>query len=113
VELGKQIDSIRNKYGSFAEGLSYHLIVRFLKETVGICDFIAPGVQVRHDRIEEEYDILAYSNGSLDQGMITCVSGKADLKKQVLENGWHLAHIGDELFELETPENFIAKSYSA
>jgi hypothetical protein len=84
-----------------------------LKETVGICDFIAPGVQVRRDGLQEEYDILAYSNGILYQGIITCVSGKADFKKQVLENGWHLARIGDKLFELETPENFIAKSYSA
>ena len=45
--------------------------------------------------------------------MIACVSGTEDLKKQVLESGWYLAHIGDDLFELETPENFIAKSYVA
>lgn len=47
------------------------------------------------------------------QGMIACVSGTADLKRKVLENGWHLARSGDELFGLETPENFIAKSYFA
>ena len=150
-ELGKQIGGLGNKFGSFAEGLSYRSIVRILKEKFGMNDFIAPGVQVRRDGLEEEYDILAYSNGSLDQamiveiksnlrkedlvqmqrkmdgvfklmpehrnktfqGMIACVSGTADLKKQVLESGWYLAHIGDDLFELETPENFIAKSYVA
>jgi hypothetical protein len=149
-ELGKQIGGLGNKFGSFAEGLAYRSIVRILKDSFGMNDFMAPGVQVRRDGLEEEYDILAYSNGSLDQGMIVeiksnlrkedlvqmqrkmegvfqlmpehrnktfqgmiaCVSGTADLKKQVLENGWYLAHIGDDLFELETPKNFIAKSYA-
>ena len=150
-ELGEQIGDLGNKYGTFAKGPSYRSIVRILMEKFGMNDFIAPGVQVRRDGLEEEYDILAYSNGSLDQaiiveiksnlrkedlmqmqrkmdgvfklmpehrnktfqGMIACVSGTADLKKQVLESGWYLAHIGDDLFELETPENFIAKSYVA
>ncbi len=150
-ELGKQIGGLGNKFGSFAEGLSYRSIVRILQERFGMNDFVAPGVWVRRDGREEEYDVLAYSNDTIDrgmiveiksnlrrediaqmkrkmegifkllpehkdkvfQGMIACVSGSADLKKQVLENGWYLAHIGDDLFELETPENFVAKSYSA
>jgi hypothetical protein len=150
-ELGKQIGGLGNKFGSFAEGLSYRSIARILKEKFGMNDFIAPGVQVRRGGLEEEYDVLAYSNGSLDQamiveiksnlrkedivqmkrkldgvfqlmpehrnktfqGMIACVSGTADLKQQVLENGWYLAHIGDDLFELETPADFVAKSYVA
>lgn len=150
-ELGKQIGGLGNKFGSFAEGLAYRSIVRILQEKFGMNDFIAPGVQVRKDGQEEEYDILAYSNGGLNrgmiveiksnlrkediaqmkrkmdgvfqllpehrnktfQGMIACVSGTADLKQQVLENGWHLAHIGEDLFELETPANFVARTYSA
>lgn len=150
-ELGIQIGGLGNKFGSFAEGLAYRSIVRILQEKFGMNDFIAPGVLVRRDGREEEYDILAYSNGTLDkgmiveiksslrkedlaqmkrkmdgiftmlpehsdktfQGMIVCVSASADLKKQVLENGWYLAHIGDDLFELETPENFVARTYSA
>jgi hypothetical protein len=150
-ELGKQIGGLGNKFGSFAEGLSYRSIARILKEKFGMNDFIAPGVQVRRSGLQEEYDILAYSNGSQDQamiveiksnlrrediaqmqrkmdgvfklmpehraktfqGMIACVSGSADLKHQVLENGWYLAHIGDDLFELETPADFVAKSYVA
>ncbi len=150
-ELGKQIGGLGNKFGSFAEGLSYRSIVRILQEKFGMNDFIAPGVRVRRDGFEEEYDILAYSNDTIDrgmiveiksklrkediaqmkrkmdgiftmlpehrdktfQGMVACVSASADLKKQVLENGWHLAHIGDDLFELETPESFVARIYSA
>jgi len=149
-ELGRQIGGLGNKFGSFAEGLSYRSIVRILQEKFDMNDFIAPGVRVRRDGLEEEYDILAYSNDTIDrgmiveiksnlrkediaqmkrkmdgiftmlpehrdktfQGMIACVSATADLKKQVLENGWYLAHIGDDLFELETPENFVARTYS-
>lgn len=150
-ELGKQIGGLGNKFGSFAEGLAYRSIARILRDDFGMNDFIAPGVQVRRDGREEEYDVLAYSNGTSDkgmiveiksnlrkeditqmkrkmdgiftmlpehsdktfQGMIACVSASADLKKQVLENGWHLAHIGDDLFELETPESFVPRTYSA
>jgi hypothetical protein len=150
-ELGKQIGGLGNKFGSFAEGLSYRSIVRILREKFGMNDFVAPGVRVRRDGREEEYDVLAYSNDTIDrgmvveiksnlrkediaqmkrkmdgifqllpehgnktfQGMVACVSGTADLKREVLENGWYLAHIGDDLFELETPEDFVAKTYSA
>lgn len=150
-ELGKQIGGLGNKFGSFAEGLSYRSIVRILQEKFGMNDFIAPGVRVRRDGREEEYDVLAYSNDRIDrgmiveiksnlrkedivqmkrkmngifqlmpehrnktfQGMIACVSGSEDLKKQVIDNGWYLAHIGDDLFELETPENFVARTYAA
>ena len=150
-ELGKQIGGLGNKFGTFAEGLSYRSIVRILREKFQMNDFVAPGVHVRRDGLEEEYDILAYSNDTLDrgmiveiksslrkediaqmkrkmdgvftmlpehrdktfQGMIACVSGTADLKKQIIESGWYLAHIGDDLFEMETPEGFVAKTYAA
>jgi hypothetical protein len=150
-ELGKQIGGLGNKFGTFAEGLSYRSIVRILREKFQMNDFVAPGVHVRRDGLEEEYDILAYSNDTLDrgmiveiksslrkediaqmqrkmdgvfkmlpehrgktfQGMIACVSGTADLKRQIIESGWYLAHIGDDLFEMETPEDFVAKTYSA
>ena len=149
-ELGKQIGGLGNKFGTFAEGLSYRSIVRILREKFQMNDFIAPRVHVRRDGLEEEYDILAYSNDTLDrgmiveiksslrkediaqmkrkmdgvftmlpehrdktfQGMVACVSATADLKKQIIENGWYLAHIGDDLFEMETPEGFVAKTYA-
>ena len=45
--------------------------------------------------------------------MIACVTGPADVKKQVIENGWYLAHVCDDLFELEVPPGFVAKTYRA
>ena len=57
-ELGKQIGGLGNKFGSFAEGISYRSIERILRETFGMNDFIAPGVTVRRDGMEEEYDVL-------------------------------------------------------
>ncbi len=47
------------------------------------------------------------------EGMIACVSGSDELKRQVLKNGWHLAHIGEDLFELENPPDFLPKIYRA
>jgi hypothetical protein len=150
-EVGKQIGGLRNKFGSYNEGLSYRSIVEILREKFQMNDFIASGVRVRREGWEEEYDILAYSKDSIDrgmiveiksslrkediaqmqrkmdgifkmlpkhrdkihQGMIVCVSGTADLKRQIIEHGWYLAHIGDDLFEMETPEDFVAKTYAA
>jgi len=149
-ELGKQIGGLGNKFGSFAEGLAYSSIKRILIHDFKMNDFIAPGVTVQHDGLEDEYDVLAYSNGSMDKGMIVeikskltqrdidqmtrkmndvfkvmpeqrdktfygmvaYVSGHSDLKRQILKNGWYLAHIGDEIFEMETPVGFQPHGYS-
>jgi len=148
-ELGKQIGGLGNKFGSFAEGMSYNSIKRILVEEFKMNDFIAPGVTVRRGGLEDEYDVLAYSNGTLDKGMIVkikskltqrdidqmkrkmgdvfklmpqhksktfygmiaYVSGHSDLKKQIIENGWYLARVGDEIFEMETPIGFQPKGY--
>lgn len=150
-ELGKQIGGLGNKFGSFAEGLAYSSIKRILTNDFKMNDFIAPGVTVKHDGLEDEYDVLAYSNGSIDKGMIVeikskltqrdidqmerkmndvfkvmpehqdktfygmvaYVSGHSDLKRQILKNGWYLAHIGDEIFEMETPVGFQPHAYTS
>ena len=44
--------------------------------------------------------------------MIAYVSGRADFKRQIIENGWYLAHVGDEIFEMETPVGFQPKGYT-
>lgn len=149
-ELGQQIGGLGNKFGSFAEGLAYGSIRRILEHEFKMNDFIAPGVTVKHDGLKDEYDVLAYSNGAIDKGMIVeikskltqrdidqmkrkmeaifkvmpehgnktfygmiaYVSGNADLKSQIIENGWYLAHIGDEIFEMETPVGFQPKGYT-
>jgi hypothetical protein len=64
-------------------------------------------------KMDGVFQMLPEHRNKTFQGMIACVSGTADLKQQVIENGWYLAHIGEDLFELETPANFVAKTYSA
>ena len=44
--------------------------------------------------------------------MVAYVSGHSDLKRQIIENGWYLAHVSDEIFELETPIGFAPKGYT-
>jgi hypothetical protein len=150
-ELGKQIGGLGNKFGSFAEGLAYSSIERILVHDFKMNDFIAPSVRVKRGSLEDEYDVLAYSNGTIDKGMIVeikskltqrdidqmtrkmndvfkvmpehkdktfygmvaYVSGHSDLKRQILKNGWYLAHIGDEIFEMETPVGFQPHGYKA
>ena len=150
-ELGKQIGGLGNKFGTFAEGLAYGSIKRILQKEFKINDFIAPGVVVKNNGLTDEYDVLAYSNGAIDKGMIVeiksrlnqrdvdqmkrkmdeifkvmpehknktfygmvaYVTGHENLKKQIIENGWYLAHIGDEIFEMETPMGFEAHGYTS
>jgi hypothetical protein len=150
-ELGKQIGGLGNKFGSFTEGIGSPSINKILREKFGMGGFIAPQVRVRRGGVEEEYDIVAFSEDGFNrgmiveikshlrkedilqmkrkmknvfrmiptssdkvfQGMIVCASGSEILKREVLENGWYLAHFGDDLVELETPPGFVAKSYSA
>ena len=99
----------------------------------------------------QEFDVLAYSNGdvqqgmivevksSLDmatigqmkckmdrlfhwmpehrdkefQGMVAYVEGSAAARQAVLAHGWHLVHVGEELFEMKTPPGFVPKIYRA
>lgn len=150
-ELGKQIGGLGKKFGSFAEGLSYASIEKILREDFELNEFLTPAVKMRKEGREEEYDVLAYSNGSVDKGMIVeiksklrqedidqmkrkmdevffwlpehknktfygmiaYVSGHSDLKRQIIENGWYLAHVGDELFEMETPPGFQPRGYQS
>ena len=150
-DLGKQIGGLGNKFGTFAEGLAYGSIKRILQKEFKMNDFIAPGVVVKNSGLTDEYDVLAYSNGTIDRamiveiksrlnqrdldqmkrkmdnvfklmpehknktfyGMVAYVTGHENLKKQIIENGWYLAHIGDEIFEMETPMGFEAHGYTA
>ena len=147
-ELGKQIGGLGNKFGSFTEGLGFNSIARILREQFGM-EIITPMFNIRKHGREEEYDMLALSNGGRNEGfiveikshlrledvqqmkrkteelfewmpgqrqttfhaMIAYVTGDADIKRQIIENGWYLAHVGEELFEMEVPEGFQGKAY--
>ena len=150
-ELGRQIGGLGHKFGTFAEGLAYSSIERILKEDFGLSDFITPYVNMSKGGRHEEYDILAYSNGAenkgmivevksklrtedidqlkrkLDevffwlpehrdktfQGMVAYVTGHESLKNRILRNGWYLVRVGDEVFELEVPPDFVPRNYTA
>ncbi|MEI6605695.1 MAG: DUF3782 domain-containing protein [Verrucomicrobiota bacterium] len=149
-ELGKQIGGLGNKFGTFAEGLAFSSIERILRADFGM-EAVTPRFSVVKGGEEQEYDVLAYSNGKthkgmivevksrLDlaaieqmkakmerlfywmpehrgkefQGMVAYVDGNASARQAVLEQGWFLVHVGEDLFELKTPPDFIPKIYRA
>ena len=47
------------------------------------------------------------------QGMVAYVDGSAAARQAVLAHGWHLVHVGEELFEMKTPPGFVPKIYRA
>jgi hypothetical protein len=149
-ELGKQIGGLGNKFGAFAEGLAFSSIERILRTEFGM-EAVTPRFSVVRGAESQEYDVLAYSNGetnqgmivevksSLDlatvqqmkrkmdslfrwmpehrnkefQGMVAYVDGSAAARQAVLAQGWHLVHVGEELFEMKTPPGFVPKIYRA
>ena len=149
-ELGKQIGGLGNKFGAFAEGLAFSSIERILRSDFGM-ESVTPRFAVVKGGESQEFDVLAYSNGdvqqgmivevksSLDmatigqmkckmdrlfhwmpehrdkefQGMVAYVEGSAAARQAVLAHGWHLVHVGEELFEMKTPPGFVPKIYRA
>lgn len=75
-ELGKQIGGLGDKFGSFAEGFAFNSIAKVLRKDFGMTEYLSPGVRVRRDGEEQEYDILAYSNGSKNEAMIVEIKSK-------------------------------------
>jgi len=46
-------------------------------------------------------------------GMVAYVDGQQDAREAVLAEGWHLVHVGDDLFKVETPPGFQPRIYRA
>ena len=149
-EVGKQIGGLGNKFGAFAEGLAFSSIERILRADFGM-EAITPRFSLVKGGESEEYDVLAYRNGEVNQGMIVEVKSSLDLatieqmkrkmdglfrwmpehrnkefqgmvayvegsaaaRQAVLAQGWHLVHVGEELFEMKTPPGFVPKIYRA
>ncbi len=150
-ELGKQIGGLGNKFGAFAEGLAFSSIEHILRTDFGMESVTPRFSVVKKGGESQEFDVLAYSNGeanqgmivevksSLDlatieqmqrkmdslfrwmpehrnkefQGMVAYVDGSAAARQAVLAHGWHLVHVGEELFEVKTPPGFVPKIYRA
>jgi len=47
------------------------------------------------------------------QGMVAYVEGSAAARQAVLAHGWHLVHVGEDLFDLKNPPGFVPKIYRA
>jgi len=149
-ELGKQIGGLGNKFGTFAEGLAYASIRKILREDFGM-ETVTPRFEIQKGGDSEEYDVLAYSNGGMNrgvvvevkslldrraikqmrekmerlfewmpehrdkefQGIVAYVDAAKEVRDAVLEEGWHLIHVGEDLFEVETPPGFKPRIYRA
>jgi hypothetical protein len=81
-ELGKQIGGLGNKFGTFAEGMAFASLERILREEFGM-EAISVRVRFRKGEESEEYDILAYSNGERNAGMV--VEIKSILDRRAVE----------------------------
>ena len=47
------------------------------------------------------------------QGMVAYVEGGAAARQAVLAQGWHLVHVGGDLFEMKNPPGFVPQIYRA
>jgi len=150
-ELGKQIGGLGNKFGAFAEGLAFSSIERILRTDFGMESVTPRFSVVKKGGESQEFDVLAFSNGEVNQGMIVEVKSSLDLatieqmkwkmdslfhwmpehrnkefqgmvayvdgsaaaRQAVLAHGWHLVHVGEELFEVKTLPGFVPKIYRA
>jgi ribosomal protein S3AE len=82
-ELSKQIGGLGNKFGSFTEGLALPSMTKILAKKFGMTT-INPSVRVRGtDGIEQEIDVLAYTNGSINTAVI--VEVKSHLREEGIE----------------------------
>ena len=77
-ELGKQIGGLGNKFGTFAEGLAFSSIERILRVDFGM-EAITARFAVEKGGEGEEYDVLAYSNGATNKGMIVEVKSSLNM----------------------------------
>jgi len=77
-ELGKQIGGLGNKFGAFAEGLAFSSIERILRVDFGM-EAITARFAVEKGGEGEEYDVLAYSNGATNKGMIVEVKSSLNM----------------------------------
>jgi hypothetical protein len=76
-ELGKQIGGLGNNFGTFAEGLAYGSIRKILRDVFGM-ETVSPAFEIKKGGKSEEYDVLAYSNGEKNQGVVVEVKSLLD-----------------------------------
>ena len=64
-------------------------------------------------KMENLFRWMPEHRGKEFQGMVAYVEGSAAARQAVLAQGWHLVHVGEDLFELKNPPGFVPKIYRA
>ncbi|MFV0337404.1 MAG: DUF3782 domain-containing protein, partial [Chthoniobacterales bacterium] len=54
---------------------------------------------------------LPEHRGKVFEAMVAYVSGPTSIKNRIRKKGWHLAHIGEEVFKLENAKGFKGTEY--
>lgn len=80
-ELGKQIGGLGDKFGYFTEGMAFPALENLLLTQFGM-ETINPRVRVRRAGREQEYDVLAWSNGQ--QNTVVVVEVKSRVKMEAV-----------------------------
>lgn len=81
-ELGKQIGGLGNKFGGFTEGMAFPSMQKILTEKFKM-QYIAPRFIVRKNGETLELDVIAYSDGQVNE--VYVVEVKSRLREMELE----------------------------
>jgi len=81
-ELGKQIGGLGNKFGGFTEGMAFPSMQKILTEKFKM-RYIAPRFIAHHNGEMLELDVLAYSDGQVNE--VYVVEVKSRLREMELE----------------------------
>lgn len=81
-EVGRQIGSLGEKFGSFTEGMAFPSMRKLLEERFRM-NVIAPRVRARRGGRSLELDVLAYSNAEINE--VYVVEVKSHLREDGLE----------------------------
>jgi chromosome segregation ATPase len=74
-ELSKKIEGIGDKFGYFTEGMALPSMERMLNERFAM-ENISPRHRVRRAGREQEYDVLAWANGSVSLAIVVEVKSR-------------------------------------
>ncbi|MEN9974505.1 MAG: hypothetical protein RLZZ282_511 [Verrucomicrobiota bacterium] len=73
----------------------------------------AEALQQMEDIMDSVFTWLPEHGDKGFEGMICYVNGSKNEREAALKRGWHLLHVGDEVFKLEDPKGFKPRIYQA
>jgi len=81
-KLGKQLGGLGDKFGYFTEGMALPSMERLLRKRFGMTN-VSPRHRVHDGGREQEYDVLAWANGTVNRAVV--VEVKSRVKKDSIE----------------------------